>query len=652
VNVVESTDTRARASHQALLADYSNCRDDERQSQIAIATMASIAMAYLTAVVALIPDPCPLNEIPREACLSPWIFSLVPLPPFGLIAWVTLQGATATIRSFYLRALERRIEAVAEALPGETLDAKRESLATPSMTRLAMIVWSPRRGITVFRYLQGALLASVSALLLVVIVSALMRIQPIYLRVASMFVYGAGGWLMAQAAAKASLKGRELWEETVRRADEFLMTEEKKDQPKAGRSLLSYALVPRLSDAFAKTWILPAALAVAVFASENPLRFELHTVIAFIFIFELLIYQTRYIWNDVRNCSEDATHPDAELRGHLSPPCTRERIRAGLTILAIRLGVALFAGAALKEGADWALLAWGAAVFVIALPYDYIRDRLRSDTGPPGRASPAKIGVYLLVGLGYALRCALGFWLGGALPSLVVLAALLGYALGIMMVTMTWAIESVAFFLDEDGKAETRRGETLRMKQHLGPLAVMVGLIDKEGREPRSRAAVAFRSTAEPREVSFLRLTETRFTSWGVSFVIAAALSGIVGVALSTSHWSVGELVALYGVSLFFACAVAIDLARRAPLIQVTLCLLSDAVMTFLAAGSNVERPLLVSVPFLVVTVVYMSFLGLTNKQLSWINDFLKSSKLFLGRLQRGSRRTLLGNETTELLDS
>src|SRR5215203_4617619 len=152
------------------------------------------------------------------------------------------------------------------------------------------------------------------------------------------------------------------------------------------RSLRSYLLLPRPGD-LVKAWIFPMTFAIGALASGVDGEQVLRAAIVWIAL-ELLIYQARYQWNDIRGFTADQRHPDAAARGRLPGPPSRgkEHVRASALVALGRLALAAVLAIALAPlELAGPLLALTVAVFGVAGLYEVLRAR---GTGGADRVPP------------------------------------------------------------------------------------------------------------------------------------------------------------------------------------------------------------------------------------------------------------------------
>ncbi|MCW2605992.1 MAG: putative rane protein, partial [Frankiales bacterium] len=226
---------------------------------------------------------------------------------------------------------------------------------------------------------------------------------------------------------------------------------------RTGRTLPGYLLVPRPKD-LVKALVVPLAFAVGAVTTSTALdgRRLLQAALVW-FALELLVYQARYQWNDVRGFAADQAHPDAASRGRLPGPMERARphIAASTAVAVLRLLLTAALAVAVPEVAGL-LLAATLGVFGVAAGYERLRGAATGHTSEvPVPLRPALVGLWVAVGAGYAVRGLTGLALAvdlTARPGLAVVAGVAMWALGVVFVTCRWTLEAMCFGRVEDGR--------------------------------------------------------------------------------------------------------------------------------------------------------------------------------------------------------
>jgi hypothetical protein len=376
------------------------------------------------------------------------------------------------------------------------------------------------------------------------------------------------------------------------------------------RRLRDYLLLPRPGD-LVKAWIFPAAFAFGVLAEGGVGGRELlRAALAWVAL-ELLIYQARYQWNDIRGFAADQRHPDAAGRGRLPGPLSRRRrhTRASAAVLCARLGlVALLALALPSLRLGWVLGTLAAGVFGLAVVYEWLRSQATGSSAlapPPLR--PSLVALWLIAGGGYALRGVSGLALATDLGSrpLVAAAALTAmWSFGVAFVTARWALESLAFARRRDrGRIVWEVGDGVA-REHSLALA-------------RWLPATAPSSAAELRgdgrldDWRALRSEIRLAAPWNVAAVVAAAAAALAGRLLAGPTDPFGALLTtICGAVL----AIAVLLARRRH--RWSAWVGGGIVLAVVLASADSPRPGLAVLPWLGILGAHLFFIGQSPRTL------------------------------------
>jgi hypothetical protein len=362
------------------------------------------------------------------------------------------------------------------------------------------------------------------------------------------------------------------------------------------RTLRSYLLLPRPGD-LVKAWIFPAAFLLGVLAEGGASGEEVLRAAAVWGALELLIYQARYQWNDIRGFAADQRHPDRVARGRLPGPVSRggEHIRASALAALGRLGLVALLASALPLELAGTLLALVAAVFCVAALYEALRARCTggSEEVPPPLTTGI-LALWAVVGAGYVIRGLTGLLLATSSASLwlPLTAALTFWAFGIAFVTGRWALEALAFGRG-DGRGEISwqvepgqaREHSLALVRWLPPIADG----DERGGDGSLRSWHALRRTSLS-------------APWNLAAVVAGCAAAATGCLLagSADPFTVGLTAA--GGAVFAAATVA-PFHRRWPGLFV------GALALFaLAEVAAAPRPALVLLPWVAVVGAHLFF--------------------------------------------
>jgi hypothetical protein len=121
---------------QVLLTEYEAARDDERANGAAIVAFASVAVALLGGLVAVLVQDCRDDWVPGCWAVDGSVYALLPLPPLILLAYGLYLAMGNSVRSYYLRVLEREIHGL--------VDVRASSVRIPASTHLSAQRARPR----------------------------------------------------------------------------------------------------------------------------------------------------------------------------------------------------------------------------------------------------------------------------------------------------------------------------------------------------------------------------------------------------------------------------------------------------------------------------------------------------------------------------
>lgn len=468
--------TREVNEREVLLAELAEARDDERSMFAVFATILSVAFALVVTMVALLFETCPegSDSCPADGSLTEvptWAYLGAPVLPTALMSYALILASIQTLRSYYLRSLELRIH--------DTTATSDEDggLIFPSWSHLALDVTGQADARRVHRMNWLLLFGMVTVLVGSFTLVSIVRIEDVRVRILAIAFH-----LMLLATPVAvsvanARRGAEIWHSALERLPVRLARTRQGFPPRPRgadsasgsdgreRSLAGFVVLPRPQEELLKAAIIPGAVAVVWWMTPELPRPDgwLLPTTAFWLVFELLVYQARYLLNDVRDRHVDALASTEKRRFPASLRNDPEAIGAAFVSFVVRIvGAALVVGTALPiDQWRWAWhTAFLVAVLVIAVPYERFRGlcTARATDGSPtdvrDRFAKAIIAV---VALGYGLRIVVGAWLAGihpgSMPDAVAILTLLfvgGAAFGTAFVAATWALESTRAVSIED----------------------------------------------------------------------------------------------------------------------------------------------------------------------------------------------------------
>ncbi|NLT05157.1 MAG: hypothetical protein GXY03_02485 [Solirubrobacterales bacterium] len=583
-----------------LLLDYEACREDERTSVLVQATMFTAAIALLGLVAAAVTQTCAFDP-DRDRCtpVNHYLLASAPLLPYAVIVFVYSIGLMGNIRTYYLRALEAELRTY---LPTAFRAAGTTAIGPASLHELAQNVVSLRRGRKGYILMLCALVTGVFVVFLGLTVyiathidggarKAMLVVYPPLLLLAlyeSYFglVNGRGVFLVALRKFRARRHHSPLPQDLTPAIDE--------------RSLFSYLLLPRPEDTV--KWVfIPGAYALAAWSlgsTGDLLRLAALWVIA-----ELLLYEARYQWNDLRDYDKDLEHSWASARRRLPHGdgflrTKRRNALASITAIGARILMAVGLALALDLVVETAVAA--VLIFGIGLAYE----RLKSLNGTRLSLEQTRldVAIWIVVGLGYGVRGAIGMYAAGIAVTSAAFALGAGalVAFGTVFVLLTWTLEATSFcVLDSKGRLA---GRGLDSRPHLAALLPYAGLRPVIARaapdEPIDQTEISFNkwTTLEPRGQTT--------APWNVAMIAAGLLAGALGATLvDASRESLLYLAPAVGA----ASATSITFANSTNK-RLAIAAWGAVSLTLLAIGAGADPLPLVAIPWTVFALTYASF--------------------------------------------
>ncbi len=552
---------------ELLKLDYEIGREDERVLTNTVTTMFGIAVALIAILLPLVSQTCGLAGDPSSTnCINIplWIVAITPLGPFALVAYLAGLGTSATIRSYYLRAVEQELQGYGGA------DMAAVALPPASFISLSVAVGSLRRGRRGSRLLVVVMFLAVLVVFGAIIGYIVLRLPPPYRWIAAA-TYTTGVVVMIAEVMRASVGGRGLFARAI-----WSYRRYRSNVPDVSRladlherSIAGYVLLPRPQDMI--KWIfLPAAFVVgswavgagwadlvaqavdawtqlrhAAFWLDPVASAQLMTlpVVRLVFVFvivEYLLFEARYQWNDIRGLAEDLAHPVPKRRlpVGLDAEHARRNVRISAWTALARIGVALAVAAALGAG----LLRMTAALSVVIFGVAVLYELLRSRKPPPGaefRTGTVTIQIWIAVGVGYAIRGVAGFLVAGvpATGWVIAAAAVMLLTFGVVFVTLTWVLDASSYCYSDPATGHVDFARALLDKPHLAALLPYVGAIRGSAVAGAAGSGPTAGAQATP-----LRRRGRVLAPWNLAMVLTGGAAGAAGFGFAAGRAAPGPL--------------------------------------------------------------------------------------------------------------
>src|SRR5712691_8709903 len=463
-----------------LMHESAQARDDDRYMSTQFAVIISVALGLIGAMATVFYQTCLDGSCPTDSKLTPvplWVYVGAPILPTVLVAYVVLLATVQGLRSYYIRTIEVRIH--------QLTNQGHSDLPIPSWGHLQLDVTGQTHSRGFARLSWWLIYLIISLLVLACIYLATPRIANIRYRVFALVVYMSLLIIPFAAGVVSAVRGARLWEEARTTLPERLRRTNAQfpsTRVLTERSLTSFVLLPRNQEELLKALFIPISFLIGWLLGglPNPKAETLWYLFGFLFTFEFLVYQARYLLNDVWDRRVDCGGSLSKRRFPCSKIDDPVALRAAFVSLVARLALALLLVGCIFPPENWRWawhLGFLAGVLLIAVLYETARSKCVAATraGASSRIKRWGVEVVGIVGLGYGLRSVVGLWLAGVEGMVaLVLAAVAGSLFGSTFVALAWALEStrtddltekahLVLFRDAVSKSNLKVGPTERV---------------------------------------------------------------------------------------------------------------------------------------------------------------------------------------------
>ncbi|MFJ6723869.1 hypothetical protein ACIQPQ_03045 [Streptomyces sp. NPDC091281] len=515
---------------EILKMDYEMARDDERTFSNIQAAVASIAVALLAVMATMVSDTCQLSDAKDCKEVPDLFLAAAPSVPLAALAFLQLLGTVSSVRSYYLRALERELRSHVRSPLAELRGFA--PIRPASYVELITEVTTMRRGRAGYRVLSFLILCITFSVFAGFTVYLAVRLGGGY-TAAMLVFYGASFLFLAADVAGSTLGARTVF---VRVAQQFYVRAGRPllsataTAPHTGRGIVSYLVMPRPED-WSKLLFVPAVFLAASASRGEP--FDWPALLVSLLVAEYFVYAARYQWNDIRGVAADAAHPEAGVRLRLPHSADRKRLRSivgwSLAVALVRVLAAVLVGWATGELP--LTLAFLGAVFAVAALYELLRTRAQAPAVTErGRARLAR-GLWLTVGTGYVLRFLVGVHAAGVPidAPLALVGGAFSYVFGIMFVLLTWVLEATGH-CRASATGVWYQARELRGRPHQSRLLRHLrGLSVSEHPDPHPSAPSVLNCGA----TKVLRHRSALFAPWNVALWASAVAGAPLAVVLA-----------------------------------------------------------------------------------------------------------------------
>ncbi len=441
---------------EVLLREHAEARDDDRINFAAYATILTVALAALVGLGSLLFQTCQQGFCGGSK-LTPvpyLVYIAAPIVPAGLLAFGTIMAVRQNLRSYYLREIERRIH---------LLTSQYGRFPLPSWTHLNLSVDGQHDAIGTFRALWNFILLVLTLAGLGVVIVTASRIHDARLEAFSV-VFDIIIFSIPVTAAVKAYEGQKLWHKAEEglpsrfsRTDQHFPS--RKIDRNGERGIISWLLLPRREEELLKALFIPLVALFIWIVSSSHWKGSWLLVLGSLIVFEYLLYQARYMVNDMRDRNVDHKQGLNKRRfpSSANPEEEGKWLHWAYCVFLGRILVAFFLIATLMplshHNWEW-ILGFIVSFVLYSTIYETVRTRIDRDTrdveSKPSASGSShwkqKSWVWFLIlvsGCGYAYRAVIGLWAAGVRSSdSFILAGVAAFAFGAMFVGLAWAIES------------------------------------------------------------------------------------------------------------------------------------------------------------------------------------------------------------------
>lgn len=624
-----------RDNHLTVLLDeLDQCREEDRDARNQMMQAIAAGMAALAVIFVVFPSVIDPEASPRSDVI--WLCELVTVSVLlGVFSYLISLGLIAPLRYYRMRDLERRIY----ELVGKGNEAGWIELRA-AQTSLNPHHQFSRMG--AFHYASLVLAMTFISLGCICMFLLFWDSSPQLTFVLAAMVavpfLGFVVWSYLWSTSKAEQWYKEAQDIAWKKRN----TEDTPvDGPKPNfKWLARYLIYPRPQDAMKVGFIFlgvvfgMASTGIDPSVSDSWLTDGILHLLFVVFVFDVLAYQARYQWNDIRGACEDERNPRSEQRGRLRPVLdsidTAKRISGVALIYKLILAMVI-----LVAWWDGRSVAIGMGIVAMsALAFAYERER----------AGRNRLFMLLgLVGLGYPLRFVVGYYatMGRHLfegfwsidPSIVLLV-IATWSFGIVFVSITWTLEGADYCrggadVDTEELVVPACKPNSYHKRHVGRLA---SWLDCEVLFCGKRAPLL--GVRRP-----LRFRTPVMSPWNAWMMITGLLLAVSMCLAMPGIVRFDELSIAVAVGMVMWCLAAIVVPRKMGLLCIVgtggLLVYSVVVLSgwFIPALSSADhlafvRSFLITVTFYAYMLVFISFRNTNYREMTSLPENIKNAVL------------------------
>lgn len=393
-----------------LVSELEQCREDERSAQnqqLQTIAAAGAILAGVYAVASLLPE----NKGEVDILMVRILFYMSSIILVVIISYITSLGISNVLRYHYMRNLEDRLYNLRSSRSDEKSFVHWMSFSSPITTRNLLHI---NTSVYTIVHYVCYLVATFGAIAFCIIMTILQyTIIPkhsfldnvlLYILFGSMFlILGVFVWISIKSEKMYTLSAIKAVEKRNLRLSNFLFRNTKRYKRPVWKKFI-YFFYPKKKD-FQKSILIVAGFAAGTWmdgGSTDLYRSLLNGFFCWLFL-DFLIYQARYLWNDIRGIDEDVLAgkterlPVKELGG-------KKAVGISSAVIFLRLSLALLFIQFFSREMRPVFIISLCVIIIISILYEIARERKWD------------VVVFFLVSLGYPIRVFAGCW--AAYPSM------------------------------------------------------------------------------------------------------------------------------------------------------------------------------------------------------------------------------------------
>lgn len=637
INLKQSNnDNQIDTLPEDILHELAQCREDERASKSQIFQILSTTATFLTIVTTISGALNSSNS--EEWKLYMFLYLLTIFLVSATVTYITNLGFLSTFRHHYMVDLENRLNS----------DASKQILHWETVSK-PVITLNPKHIGTGFFSLFSinARIALVSMLFLA-LTFIIMQISIILNRFPKLSTIAWCGFMLyvlvlsicTLTLVVSMYKAKEIYQQALEKVS---------TKPRKRSSIgaaIAYYIYPRLKDSqkilfIVFGYVTGHVLSYIEQATIPSIWENIPDLLVILFIIDGLVYQARYLWNDIRGANEDYSHPLKKKRGRLPTDTLgfNQAVYIALTVMGLRMVAAIICIFLLGPTKWIPMSASCTLILVLGVAYEVAREKEKS------------LWTIFLVCLGYPLRWVAGLWC--AYPSLIdvaldkkvyfcfLLTLLISIgAFGGAFVSMTWVLEAVHIY---------QEGRPIH-KPHLQLLFHTLNSVQQHADHPllEYEALECLNKNSRLKYLQYLKFPKHL---WDIFYMLSTTFSTISIVVFFFPDWSKCWIALLTGI----LCSIPLTFqdCSKDTLIVTFCSLLLHGFFTLIIMSLSPTWILFILVELLqfAYLCVYISFRRSNYTELySVIGNLLSALRNFAKKLNSLVLYALLGKNTLDKL--